>query len=155
MEIPSVTDALVTTVDELIEALRSRKDELGLSNAFVEAQLQMADGHCDKLLGPTRRKGMSVAVLLDIIELFGAQLVIQVDAETEARMRERWERRDGEKSTLRGVCLLTSCGSPERSYTWGSPSSGTKLERQSFPRKHVRVSPVPQRFLAGNGIAQR
>jgi hypothetical protein len=97
MEIPSVTDALVTTVDELIEALRSRKDELGLSNAFVEAQLQMADGHCDKLLGPTRRKGMSVAVLLDIIELFGAQLVIQVDAETEARMRERWERRDAGK----------------------------------------------------------
>ena len=28
--------------DDLIETLRSRKEQLGLSNAFVEAQLQMA-----------------------------------------------------------------------------------------------------------------
>jgi hypothetical protein len=29
-----------------------------------------------------------------MVELFGGRLVFQVDAETEARMRERWERRD-------------------------------------------------------------
>jgi hypothetical protein len=80
--------------DDLIEALRSRKELLGLSNAFVEDQLQMADGHCDKLLGPTQRKGMSIPVLLDMVELFGAQLVMKIDAETEARMKARWERRD-------------------------------------------------------------
>jgi hypothetical protein len=83
--------------DDLIEALRSRKDELGLSNGFVEGQLLMADGHCDKLLGPSQCKGMSIPVLLDMIELFGAQLVIKIDAETEAKMRERWERRDAGK----------------------------------------------------------
>jgi hypothetical protein len=83
--------------DDLIEALRSRKEQLGLSNAYVEHQLQMSDGHCDKLLGPSQAKGMSIPVLLDMIELFGARLVIQVDAETEARMQERWERRDARK----------------------------------------------------------
>jgi hypothetical protein len=83
--------------DDLIEALRSRKDELGLSNAFMEDQLQMADGHCDKVLGPTQRKGMSIPVMLDIVELLGAALVIKIDAETEARMQERWERRDAGK----------------------------------------------------------
>jgi hypothetical protein len=65
-----------------------------LSNAFVEAQLQMADGGCDKVLGPSQVKGMSILVMLDMIELFGARLVIQVNAETEAKMQGRWERRN-------------------------------------------------------------
>jgi hypothetical protein len=79
----------------LVEALRNRKDELNLSNAFVEHQLQMSDGHCDKLLGPTQRKGMSIPVLFDMVELLGLSLVIKIDPET--RMRDRWERRDAKK----------------------------------------------------------
>jgi hypothetical protein len=62
-----------------------------------ESQLQMGDGGCDKVLGPTQRKGMSIPVMLDMIELFGGRLVIQVDAESEARMQDRWERRDAGK----------------------------------------------------------
>jgi hypothetical protein len=80
--------------DDLIEALRSRREQLGLSNAYVEHQLQMSDGHCDKLLGPSQAKGMSIPVMLDMIELFGARMVIEVDAESEARMQKRWERRE-------------------------------------------------------------
>jgi hypothetical protein len=80
--------------DDLVDTLRSRKEQLGLSNAFVEAQLQMADGGCDKVLGPSQIKGMSILVMLDMIELFGARLVIQVNAETEAKMQGRWERRN-------------------------------------------------------------
>jgi hypothetical protein len=37
---------------------------------------------------------MSILVMLDMIELFGARLVIQVNAETEAKMQGRWERRN-------------------------------------------------------------
>jgi hypothetical protein len=83
--------------DDLVEALRSRKDELGLSNGFVEHQLQLGDGACDKAIGPTQRKGMSIPVLLDMVELFGLSLIIRIDAETEARMQERWERREEKK----------------------------------------------------------
>jgi hypothetical protein len=79
--------------DDLIEVLRARKTELGLSNSFVDAQLQMADGGCDKVLGPSH-KGMSLLVMFDLVELFGGKLVFEVDAETEARMRDRWERRE-------------------------------------------------------------
>jgi hypothetical protein len=79
---------------DLVEVLRARKTELGLSNAFVEAQLQMTDGGCDKVLGPTQAMGFSIAVMFDMVELFGGRLVFEVDAETEARMRNRWERRE-------------------------------------------------------------
>jgi hypothetical protein len=90
----SMSEYVIQNREDLIEALRSRKEQLGLSNAFVEAQLHMADGGCDKVLGPSQVKGMSSTVLLDMIELLGAQLVIRIDAETEARMQKRWERRN-------------------------------------------------------------
>jgi len=97
LKVAEMGEYVIRNRDDLIEALRSRKDELNLSNGFVEHQLQMGDGACNKILGPTQSKGLSLFVLLDMIELFGGQLVIQVDAETEARMRERWERRDAGK----------------------------------------------------------
>jgi hypothetical protein len=83
--------------DDLIEVLRSRKDELGLSNGFIEHQLQMGDGACNKILGPTQSKGMSILVLLDMIELFGLSLSLRTDAAAEARMQARYERRDAVK----------------------------------------------------------
>jgi hypothetical protein len=79
---------------DLVEALRSRKEESGLSNVYIETQLQMADGGADKVLGPSMNKGMSLSVLFDVIELFGCRLVIQPDPEIEARMQNRWVRRD-------------------------------------------------------------
>jgi hypothetical protein len=74
--------------------LRSRKGELGLSNAFVEHELQMAVGGLDKVLGPSQVKGLSLPVALDLLELFGCRIRIEVDPELEARMRDRYERRD-------------------------------------------------------------
>jgi hypothetical protein len=88
------TELVIENREQLVEALRSRKQLLGLSNAFVEAQLLMTAGGCDKVLGPSQTSGFSIAMLFDFVELFGARLLIRVDAESEARMATRWERRD-------------------------------------------------------------
>jgi hypothetical protein len=88
------TELVIENREQLVEALRSRKELLGLSNAFVEAQLLMTAGGCDKVLGPSQTSGFSIAMLFDFVELFGARLLIRVDAESEARMATRWERRD-------------------------------------------------------------
>jgi hypothetical protein len=88
------TELVIENREQLIAVLRSRKEFLGLSNAFVEAQLQLTSGGADKILGPSQTKGFSVAVLFDLVELFGARLLIRVDAESEARMATRWEQRD-------------------------------------------------------------
>jgi hypothetical protein len=56
------TDAAMATHiihsrDDLVEVLRARKAQLGLSNAFVEAQLQLSDGGCDRRGGlPSRMR---------------------------------------------------------------------------------------------------
>src|ERR1700733_712157 len=94
MAMDQTTELVIENRDELVAALRSRKEFLGLSNAWIEAQLHMTDGGADKILGPSQAKGFSVAVLFDLVELFGARLLIRVDAESEARMATRWERRD-------------------------------------------------------------
>jgi hypothetical protein len=92
-----MSEHVIRNRDELLEALRSRKEQLGLSNAFIEHQLHMANGYCDQLIGPTRRRGMTVAVLLDMVELLGCRLEMPPDAEVEARMQARYERRDAGK----------------------------------------------------------
>jgi hypothetical protein len=126
---------------DLAEALRSRKEQLGLSNAFVEAQLQMTDGGCDKVLGPTQAKGMSILVMLDMIELFGARLVIQVNAETEARMRQRWERREERNVRPQKRLSRKLMGWRSDSSTSGVRSSGTMPERRSFPGSTIKCRP--------------
>jgi len=89
--------AVIGSRDDLVEVLRARKDELGLSNEFIEEALLMTSGGADKILGPTRQKGLSWPVAFDMVELFGGKLVFQIDPATEARMRQRWERRDPAK----------------------------------------------------------
>jgi hypothetical protein len=88
---------VVKSRDDLVEVLRSRKDELGLSNSYIEAALHMAEHGCDKILGPSQVKGLSWPVAFDLAELLGGKLVFQVDSAIEARMRERWEKRDNGK----------------------------------------------------------
>jgi hypothetical protein len=83
--------------DDLVEVLRARKAQLGLSNAFIDHALHMADGGADKVLGPTQAKGLTLLVAFDLIELLGGQLVFQVNPELEAKMQERWERREEKK----------------------------------------------------------
>jgi hypothetical protein len=95
--------AVITCRDELVELLRARKGELRPSNAFIEEQLHMAAGGADKVLGPSGTKGMSLYVMFDMVELLGGRLVFQVDPQTEARMRERWERRSEKPGARAGA----------------------------------------------------
>jgi hypothetical protein len=85
--------AVIACRDDLIEALRARKTEVGLSNNFIEHALHMAAGGLDKVLGPSQVKGLSLPVALDLLELLGCRLRIEVDPELEAKMAERYERR--------------------------------------------------------------
>jgi hypothetical protein len=88
------TELVIENRDELVAALRSRKEFLQLSNSFVEAELLMTAGGCDKVLGPSQTSGFSIATLFDLVELFGARLVFRIDEASSARMAHRWERRD-------------------------------------------------------------
>ena len=83
-----------TNHNELIEALRARKEALGLSNAWIEHVIQLSDGHCDKILGPARERGLSQLTSDGLLSALAIKLIIVEDEAAAARMRPMWEGRD-------------------------------------------------------------
>jgi phage gp36-like protein len=82
---------IIRSADDLIEALRSRKVELSLSNEAIEQELLWASGMADKYLGPSRTKPLTSNNIENLLTLFGCELVLRPNPE--ARMRDL-ERRD-------------------------------------------------------------
>jgi hypothetical protein len=85
---------VIRNSDDMVEALRARKEQLGLSNAAIEEQLLMAAGTCDKYLGPTRSASLTWRVTEDVMTLFGVELVMRINPELAAKMQQRLDRRD-------------------------------------------------------------
>jgi hypothetical protein len=81
---------------ELVDRLRERKAELGLSDAFVEEQLLLGAGGFTKYLGRCPTKTIN-GKLGDFLEVLGLQLRVEPNPEAEARMRSRWEQRDNSR----------------------------------------------------------
>lgn len=86
--------AEIRTQDDLIEALRAAKDMRGLSNRWCDEIGDLTDGQTDKVLGPTRVKGLSRFLFSMYHSMFAVKLVMVVDEEATARMQAKWEGRD-------------------------------------------------------------
>jgi hypothetical protein len=83
-----------TSHNDLVEALRARKEALGLSNAWIEHTIQLADGHCDKVLGPARERGLSQLTIDGLLAVLAIKLIVVEDEAAAARMRPMWDGRD-------------------------------------------------------------
>jgi hypothetical protein len=79
---------------ELLDVMRKRQLELGLSNELVDHIACLSQGHCDKLLGPGRQRGLSQLSLDALMGALAVRLIIAEDPERAAQMRPRWEGKD-------------------------------------------------------------
>jgi hypothetical protein len=93
-EAAPVTEFVIRCADDLVEAFRARKEQLGISNAAIEEHLLMASGTADKYLGPTRSASLTWRVTEDFMTLFGIEFVMRINPDLEAKMRDRLQRRD-------------------------------------------------------------
>jgi hypothetical protein len=82
--------AEATNHNELIEAMRLRKEALGLSNAWIEHAMNLSDGHCDKILGPARERGLSQLTIDGLLAVLAIKLIVVEDEAAAARMRSIW-----------------------------------------------------------------
>ena len=96
----------VTDAEGLIEAFRARKDALELSNATIDELGGLCAGHADKVLGPSRTKGLSVMTLEVLLGVLALKLVVVEDPEAAARMVDRWGIRS--KPHVRDKCSRMS-----------------------------------------------
>jgi hypothetical protein len=81
--------------DELVDLLRARKDEIGLSDGFID-ECALSAGACSKLFG-TREKGLGRSSLDGLLIALACSLVLVPDPDRERMMRPQWEARQNAK----------------------------------------------------------
>lgn len=91
-----MTDAIATVTDHasLVEAFRTIKERLGLSNAFCDDIGGLTSGYTDKVLGPARTKNIGQVTFDVFCTLFAVKFVMVHDVEAANRMASRWEQRE-------------------------------------------------------------
>jgi hypothetical protein len=82
------------THDGLVDLLRARQAALGLSNETVDHLALFTSGHCDKLLGPSRQRGLTQVTLNALAGVLAIKLLVVEDEQQAEHMRPRWEGRD-------------------------------------------------------------
>lgn len=80
--------------DDLIAALRSRQNEIGIKDEDLEMLTGLTRGHIGKLFGPTRVKNLGAHSIFLLTGALALRWVIEPDLEAAQRMERRWEKRD-------------------------------------------------------------
>src|SRR5262252_1943390 len=66
----------IASYNDLVEAFRVRKVELGLSDAALDERAGLTSGHSGKLLGPSRERGIGAAVFNPLLDALGVDLIM-------------------------------------------------------------------------------
>jgi hypothetical protein len=107
-----VNPRTIKSTAELLDAIRSRKDELDISNATAEGIIGLPSGYLSKVIALKPIKGLSPAMfrdLLDGLALGIVAIVIDENLEQAELMRPRWVRR--RRPPTRGFGALLACSS--------------------------------------------
>lgn len=148
--------ATASCYDGLIEGLRTRKAELQLTDAALEALSGLAAGHVGKLLGDLRSKTLGPISLPLMLQGLAVKIAIVEDVEMANKMSGRWEKRERPavphaqrtaslgKTTLRRVFSHVARAMQERSRdTYRHVTSKAKRKRIAKAAAHARWDNQP------------
>lgn len=100
----------VRNLNELLDALRARQRHLGRTDAQIEHDACMVAGHLNKVLGPSREKGLGALTLDKLMnEGLAFDLMVVGNADKEARLvsvtpaRESWDNHRVSKKAMERV----------------------------------------------------
>jgi hypothetical protein len=85
--------ATVRDYDELIAAIRARRDELEVTHETIGEVAGIASGHASKLLCDPPMKRMGIISLGAVLGALGLKLIVVEDEEALARVRRRLVKR--------------------------------------------------------------
>ncbi|MET4018148.1 hypothetical protein [Bradyrhizobium sp. S3.2.12] len=94
--VPAAVPRIITTRDDLLDLLRRRRDELGLTHETIDHLTGWASGYASKVLSPEPIKNLgeqSLGLVLAALGLGIARIEFIEDPEIAARMRPRWTQR--------------------------------------------------------------
>lgn len=140
-------NAPVRTYDELVEAFRRRKEELGLSNQVCDELLNRGLGYTDHYLGKADKNIGPVPFIL-FCELFAIQFEPQVNPDAVKRMEAKWEQRD-----KRAVRAHTYSMSTRHLKRLRPLINAEKAQQMTEGRKHI--PPEKRRQIARRAVRAR
>jgi hypothetical protein len=85
------------TDDELVEHLRARAGQIGLSYNVLDQITGLGEGSVGKYLAPVRARSLTITSMLRIATALGVKPVLVVDPALVAEVSPMWERRNEQK----------------------------------------------------------
>jgi len=113
-----VSGKLITSMPELVEALRERRDTLDISNETIDAIAGFPERYTSKLLAPRAPRNLSYNSLGQILGALGVALQVVEDFEQAAKVRGRWSKRKPQGSRYRPSCVVDPSNSPQAALTF-------------------------------------
>jgi hypothetical protein len=158
---------LIRCYDEKVEGYALRKEQLGLSNANLESICNMAAGVVDKLLGPSRSKGVGATaddefmkgLAVDFIMVASPEKLKMIEAEYESRVATnvRAPRRVAKSAVRRvmkelarkSVLAMLASGKQARASKGGNARAKklSKEQRSAIARAAANVMHARRRAL--------
>lgn len=89
-----MTPTPIRDYDQLINALKARADEIGLSYNLIDELTGLPNGYTGKLFGPSRVKMVGMDSLWLIVEVLAIEVTFAPSLALAQKMAARWERRD-------------------------------------------------------------
>jgi transcriptional regulator with XRE-family HTH domain len=129
--------------DQLIEALRARISEVGLSYRVLEEIAGMAEGQVAKYLSDARVKNLSVSSLLQISEAIGVRGVFISDERLLRKYRPLYEMRDAAKAHAHRRARLGAT-----TLKRVRPVILSELGKKANAARNAKLSPETRRALA-------
>jgi hypothetical protein len=102
-----LADARLGTEAELLDAIESRRAQVGISNATLDQLCGFAIGYASKCLSPARSKRPTTPTLYALLDALGLSLCLLVDADKVARMSQSWRARDASHVRTRPLSPTT------------------------------------------------
>jgi hypothetical protein len=87
--------------DALVERVRERAANIGLSYQMIDEISGLAEGHCGKVLADLRARQMGLNTFLAITQSLGIRAVFFADEKLTAQMASLYEKRDQTKAHAR------------------------------------------------------
>jgi hypothetical protein len=92
---PALPDApMITSMEELLAALRARRDQLELTHECIDAVAGWASGYAGKLLAPSPAKNMGWMSLGICLGSLGVGLLLVENPEQVRLVQRRWIKRE-------------------------------------------------------------
>jgi hypothetical protein len=142
--------AEVTDYDGLIAALRTRKAELGLTDALVDELGNLARGHCGKILGPAMVKSLGRVSLGSLLGTLAVKLIMVEDAAALLQMQDHYERRI---RPARDAHRLASLGKTTMKRVF--PAVSSEIGKRAAAARMVKISPANRTRIARHAARAR